>query len=436
LAFVPLGGNSVGATVPASVAILVRCPPDSCGSSALGPTVTESAAVPADGSTSGPAYSLAQLIVYFLKLGTTGFGGPVALTGYMQRDLVERRRWITQAEYKDGLALAQLAPGPLAAQLAIYLGFVHYGVVGSTLVALAFVLPSFVMVVVGGWLYVTYAGLTWLQDVFYAVGAAVIGIIATSAYKLITRTIGRDFLLLAICASLAVYTAVTRTENVILFLAAGLLVVIVRTPPSRLRFRSSHAAGLWLTSLGALPRPVPSTDGSTLVDIALFFSKAGAFVFGSGLAIVPFLYGGVVEQFGWLNEQEFLDAVAVALITPGPVVITTGFIGFLVGGFVGAAIAAVATFLPCYLFTVVPAPWFRRHGKRPGIAAFVDGVTAAAIGAITGAVFVLGRGSVTDVPTALIALVTVGLLIRFGRRAPEPVIVAVAAALGLVIGAP
>ena len=398
--------------------------------------MAEAAPLPADGTpTSAPAYSLAQLVTYFLKLGTIGFGGPVALTGYMHRDLVERRNWITQAEYKDGLALAQLAPGPLAAQLAIYLGFVHYGVLGSTLVALAFVLPSFVMVVVGGWLYVTYAGLTWIQDVFYAVGAAVIGIIATSAYKLITRTVGRDLLLLGITATLAIYTAVTRTENVLLFLSAGLLVVVVRTPPRLLPRAKGPAALLWMAPLGAFPRPIPEADGSTLVDIALFFSKAGAFVFGSGLAIVPFLYGGVVEQYHWLNEQEFLDAVAVALITPGPVVITTGFIGFLVGGFTGASIAAVATFLPCYFLTIVPAPWFRKHGKRPGIAAFVDGVTAAAIGAITGAVFVLGRGSVTDVPTALIAVATVALLIRFGRRAPEPVIVVVAAVLGLALRA-
>ncbi len=383
------------------------------------------------------AYSQRQLVAYFLKLGAIGFGGPVALTGYMHRDLVERRGWITQGEYKDGLALAQLAPGPLAAQLAIYLGFVHYGVLGSTLVAVAFVLPSFLMVVVGGWLYVAYAGLSWIQDVFYAVGASVIGIIATSAYKLTTRTIGRDPLLLGIFATLAIYTAVTRTEKIALFLAAGLLVYLVRTPPPLLPWAEGHGlAALWAVPLGVLAgRPVPKAPGATLLDIAVFFSKAGAFVFGSGLAIVPFLYGGVVEQYGWLNEREFLDAVAVALITPGPVVITTGFIGFLVAGLPGATIAAVATFLPCYLLTIVPAPWFRKHGKRPGIAAFVDGVTSAAIGAITGAVFVLGRGSIVDVTTALIAVVTVGLLVRFGRRAPEPLIVAVAAVLGLALRA-
>jgi chromate transporter len=395
----------------------------------------------AEGETAGdalpeaPGYSLLQLVVYFLKLGAIGFGGPVALTGYMQRDLVDGRAWITPAEYRTGLALAQLAPGPLAAQLAIYLGFVDYGVLGATLVAVAFILPSFVMVVLGGWLYVTYAGLSWIQDVFYAVGAAVIGIIANSAYKLTTRTIGRDPLLLGIFVTLTLYTAVKKTENIALFLAAGVLVYLVRSPPRVLPWADRAVGALWVLPLALHGRPIPRAERSTLIDIALFFSKAGAFVFGSGLAIVPFLYGGVVQDFHWLNEREFLDAVAVALITPGPVVITTGFIGFLVAGFPGAALAAVATFLPCYLFTIVPAPWFRKHGKRPGIAAFVDGVTSAAIGAITGAVIVLGRGSIVDATTALLAAVTVALLLRYGRRAPEPLIVAVAALLGLALRA-
>lgn len=378
-----------------------------------------------------PPYSLAQLVGYFLKLGVIGFGGPVALTGYMQRDLVARRGWIAEGDYKDGLVLAQLAPGPLAAQLCFYLGYLHHGVPGATLCGLAFVLPSFALVVAAGWGYVTYEGLAWIQDLFYAVGAAVIGIIAYSAYRLTTRIVGRDPLLLGIFSVLALYTAITETESIILFLAAGVLVWVVRAPPA------PWAPGgvLAVAAPVLFSRPVPEADGSTLADIALFFAKAGAFVFGSGLAIVPFLYGGVVKDFGWLDDRQFLDAVAVALITPGPVVITTGFIGFLVAGWLGAVLAAGATFLPCYVLTIVPARWFRRHGKRPAIAAFVDGVTAAAIGAITGAVVVLGRRSIVDVPTALIAGVALGLLFRFGRRAPEPLIVLAAALLGLALRA-
>lgn len=370
------------------------------------------------------SYSLWQLTLYFLKLGSLGFGGPVALVGYMHRDLVEQRGWITEADYKVGMALAQLAPGPLAAQLGIYLGFVHYGVLGATLVGVAFVLPSFLMVLALGWAYVTYGGLAWMQAVFYGVGAAVVGIIAMSAYKLTKKNIGSDKLLLAIYLALAVMTVVLESEFVWLFLAGGVLVWVVRTKP---RLGGGLAA--------AVPVSFPqaatvAAEPNTLVQIALFFAKAGAFVFGSGLAIVPFLYGGTVVEYQWLTEKQFVDAVAVAMITPGPVVITVGFIGYLVAGVPGAIIASVATFLPCYLFTIIPAPYFKKHGKRPGLVAFVDGVTAAAIGAITGAVIVIGQRSLVDAPTVVIALATLALLWKF-KKLQEPVVVLGAALIGL-----
>ncbi|MBA3318257.1 MAG: chromate transporter [Gemmatimonadales bacterium] len=377
-----------------------------------------------------PRYTLWQLARYFLKLGAFGFGGPVALVEYMRRDLVERRGWITEADYMDGLALSQLAPGPLAAQLAIYLGFVHYRVLGATLVGIAFVLPSFLMVVGLGWAYVRYGGLSWVQAVFYAVGAAVIGIIAHSAYKLTRKSIGRSRLLWAIYVVAAAATAITESEEVLLFLGAGVLVWLVRAPPSFGRLRGRFPAVL-LAPLGISVPGVPGMDLDLLGRILAFFTYAGAFVFGSGLAIVPFLYGGVVKEHRWLTDQQFLDAVAVALITPGPVVITTGFIGFLVAGLPGATVAAAATFLPAYFFTIIPAPYFKRYGKRPHVAAFVDGVTAAAIGAISGAVIVLGRRSVVDLPTALIAAGTAVLLWK--AKVPEPAIIVAAAILGLLI---
>ncbi len=378
----------------------------------------------------GPAYSLWQLVKYMAKLGAVGFGGPVALCGYMHRDLVERRNWISEAEYKEGLALAQLMPGPLAAQLAIYLGFVHHGLVGATLVGLAFVLPSFAMVLALGLAYVAYGGLAWMQAVFYGVGAAVIGIIAISAYKLTSKSIGKDRLLWAIYLAAAAFTVVTESEVVWIFLASGVLVWLARAPPRRF---NPGAAGMALAAqLPAASGVAAVTDWSVLWQIAVFFAEAGAFVFGSGLAIVPFLYGGVVNEHPWLTERQFIDAVAVAMITPGPVVITVGFIGYLVAGFAGASVAALATFLPCYLFTVVPAPYFRKHGKKPGIVAFVDGVTAAAIGTIAGAVVVLGERSIVDLPTVLMALATVALLWRL-KKLPEPLIVAAAAIAGLFI---
>jgi chromate transporter len=375
-------------------------------------------------------YSLWQLVAYMAKLGTVGFGGPVALCGYMHRDLVERRQWVSEGDYKEGLALSQLMPGPLAAQLAIYLGFVHYGVAGATLSGLAFALPSFVMVVALGMAYVAYGGLSWMQAVFYGVGAAVIGIIAISAYKLTTKNVGKDRLLWAIFVVALVVTVLTESETVWLFLAAGVLAWLVKAPPKR--FSAGAASLAFGAQLPSAAGVASVTDWNVVWQIGVFFAEAGAFVFGSGLAIVPFLYGGVVNGHHWLTERQFIDAVAVAMITPGPVVITVGFIGYLVAGFAGASVAAAATFLPCYLFTIIPAPYFRKHGKRPAIVAFVDGVTAAAIGTIAGAVVVLGKRSIVDLPTAAIALVTVLLLVKL-KKLPEPVIVAAAAAVGLIV---
>src|SRR5438093_9036658 len=380
-----------------------------------------------------PLYTLWDLVGYALKLGTLGFGGPVALVGYMHRDLVEQRKWISEADYKEGLTLAQLMPGPLAAQLAMYLGYVHYRIVGATIAGIAFVLPSFLMVIAIGWAYVRYGGISWMQAAFYGVGAAVIGIIAISACKLTTKNIGKDKLLWAIYLITAGFTVWMQSESVWLFLGAGVLVWLLRAPPKRW-FGKGAAPGLIAfgphgTSTCAVATGV---DWTLLAQLGAFFAKAGAFVFGSGLAIVPFLYGGVVHDHQWLTERQFVDAVAVAMITPGPVVITVGFIGYLIAGLAGAVVAALGTFLPCYLFTIIPAPYFRKHGKKPGIVAFVDGVTAAAIGTITGAVIVLGKRSLTDIATIAICLVTLLLLWKV-KKLPEPVIVALAAVAGLIV---
>jgi chromate transporter len=377
---------------------------------------------------SAPPYTLWQLVKYMLGLGTWGFGGPVALVGYMYRDLVEKRQWISDADYKEGLAIAQLMPGPLAAQLAIYLGYVHFRVRGATLVGLAFVLPSFCMVVALGALYQVFGGLGWMQAVFYGVGACVIGIIAMSAWKLTSKNIGKDKLLWAIFLVSAVTTVVTQSEEVWLFVGAGVLVWWVRARP---RLRSPGTLQATAAPLAAA-FSLQAVDWHKLGQIGAYFAYAGTFVFGSGLAIVPFLYGGVVKEYGWLTDRQFVDAVAVAMITPGPVVITTGFIGFLVAGFWGAVVAAIATFLPCYLLTILPAPYFKRHGKRPAIVAFVDGVTAAAIGAIAGAVIVIAQRSITDWITAALAVATALVLWRF-KKLQEPVVVAAAALIGLAV---
>lgn len=395
-------------------------------------------AVPSDAGEASPAIKigLGQLTAYFLKLGTVGFGGPVALVGFMHRDLVEHRGWITEDTYKLSLALAQIMPGPLAAQTAIAIGYFEGGILGATLVGLAFILPSFLMVVAISLAYVAYGGLWWMQALFYAIGATVIAIIAIAAYKLARSTNKRDPLLWGIFALLSVVTVWAQAELAEFFILAGLIALFVRAWPG---WRPGIFMGLagvilgaaiWLIGFWTAQAGSAADSQDVLAQILLFFTKAGAFVFGSGLAIIPFLQQGVVQQFAWLNDHQFLDAVAVAMITPGPVVITVAFIGFLVAGLAGAIMASIGIFLPVYIFTIIPAPWFKRHRDHPQLKAFVDGATAAATGAITGAVIVLGARAITDLPTAIIAFVSLAILWRY--KISEPLIVTVSGLMGLI----
>lgn len=365
--------------------------------------------------------SLGEFVGYFLWLGAVGFGGPIALAGHMQQDLVDKRRWVSSEDYVEGLALAQLAPGPLAAQLAIYLGYVRAGVLGATLVGIAFVLPSFLMVLALSWAYVRFGGLPWMQGIFYGIGAAVIAIIARSTVKLTKLTLKKDSLLWAIFGVLAISTAVTSREIIWLVVLGGVVALAAKAMPRK----------IIVGNAGTFVMTAALSGGGSLAGIFLYFAKAGMFVFGSGLAILPFLYGGVVEGHHWLNDRQFLDAVAVAMITPGPVVITVAFIGFLVAGVAGATAAALGVFLPVYVVVVALAPSYKKWAKNPKLNAFVRGVTAAATGAIAGAVIVLARRSIYDVPTALIGMVSLAILFRW--KVPEPALIAVAAGVGLAL---
>ena len=370
-----------------------------------------------------PRPSLAAFVAYFLRLGTFGFGGPIALAGYMQRDLVDERGWVSRDDYVNGLALAQLAPGPLAAQLAIYLGWARAGVFGATLVALAFVAPSLLMVLAISAAYVRFGGLPWMQAAFYGIGAAVIAIILRSAYKLVKMTLARDRLLWAVFIANAIATALLEAEVISLILGCGIVT---------LAFRMSRPEGVAMSVVPpALFAALGAGSHATSASLFWFFTKAGAFVFGSGLAIVPFLYGGVVREHQWLTEQQFIDAVAVAMITPGPVVITVAFIGYVAQGVSGAFLAAAGVFLPCYLFVVIPAPFYARFASNPRLKAFVDGVTAAATGAIAGAVYVLARRAIIDIPTVLIFAATLACLTWF-RKVPEPLLIVAVGVLCVV----
>jgi chromate transporter len=373
---------------------------------------------------------LGRLLRYYLGLGTWGFGGPIAAVGYMQRDLVEQRAWIDRDAFVDGVALGQMMPGPLAAQVTMWVGYLEAGPLGALATAGMFILPSFVGVLTVAVLYARYEGLTVVQDLFYGIAPGVMAIIAIAAIKLARLTNRSDRRLWALSIVLAVVTAATGAEIAVLFVAAGLLMLLLDAPPKWLRKGTMPAA---VVPLAAAHGPWVVAGGSTgtAVALGLFFVKAGAFIFGSGLAIVPFLREGIVHQHHWLTERQFLDAVAMGLISPGPVVITATFIGYLVAGLVGAVVATVAIFAPIYLGVVIPGRWFIRHRDKPAMRAFVKGATAAAAGAIAGATVVLTKGAVVDAKTAGIALTALVLLWRF--KIKEPYIVLLAGLAGIAL---
>jgi chromate transporter len=399
--------------------------------------------VAANDSASEPV-DLRRLTRYFLKLGCVGFGGPIATVGYMQRDLVERTGWLERNDFVDGVALGQTMPGPLAAQVVMWVGYLRAGALGALATAATFILPSFLFVLGIAALYVHYQGLSWVQSVFHGVAPAVIAIVALAALKLARLTNGRELRLWAISTVTFLVTALTGAEIALLFVGAGIVMLLWEAPP---RIRRGAPALLLLRA--ARPAGVLAAGGAgTLVPLALFFLKAGALIFGSGLAIVPFLREGVVHDHHWLTSTQFLDAVAMGLVTPGPVVISATFIGYVVAGLPGAAVATVAIFLPIYLGVVVPGRWFVRHRENPQLKAFVRGATAAAAGAIAGATLILLRQAVVNVPVsgpalhltggtavavypAAIAVLALAVLWRF--RPPEPLVVAAAALAGLLL---
>jgi len=385
-------------------------------------------ATPTQEATTGTRPTLGALLLYFLRLGALGFGGPIALVGYMQRDLVEERKWVSKEDYFEGLAFSQVCPGPLAAQLAKYIGWLHGGTLGATLTGAAFILPSFLMVLGLAALYVHFGQLAWIQGMFYGIGAAVSVIIVRSAWKLIQKTLGKEVLLWVLFSALAITTVWTESEIVWLFVLSGFVALVVKAPP---KFQRDTAETAMLAP-GLVTGLLGKASAGTVASVFFYFLKAGAFVFGSGLAIVPFLYGGVVGKFHWLTERQFLDAVAVAMITPGPIVITSGFIGYLVAGLPGACAAALAVFLPPYLLVIFLAPYYRRFAQNQQVKAFVQGVTAAAVGAIAGAAVILSKRALVDVPTVLIAVISLGVLLGF-KKIPEPILIAAAGIVGILL---
>ena len=370
-----------------------------------------------------------RLVAYFLRLGALGFGGPVALCGQMERELVQERKWLTKAEMREGIAVCQSLPGPLAIQVGIFIAYLRGGVWGAWAGGWAFILPNFVIVAVLGALYVHFGGLPWVTAVFYGVSPAVIALILYSCHRLAKLGM-EDWLQWAIAAASFAITVVLQAEVALLFIGAGILGILYYR--SRVPGRAASLPVVLLASLVAGPAAgaAPASGGATLGKLLVFFLKAGSLTFGSGLVIVPFLETGLVHQTGWLDERQFLVAVAMGMLSPGPVVITATFVGYLVAGFWGAAVSTVGIFLPSFLLVLIVAPVLVRHRANPNVQGFVKGAYAAAIGTILGACVLLSRIAIGDWLTALVGLASLGVLFRW--KVSNPALIAATALIGLI----
>ena len=349
-----------------------------------------------------------RLILYFLRLGALGFGGPVALANLMRRDLVESRGWITPDEYEDGLALAAACPGPLAYQLGVYCGYVRFGIGGALAVAVAFGLPPFLLVTAGAALYRTFAGDWHLRALFYGIAPVVVALIVKACWNLGAKTLRRDVRAWIFAIAACAITAILQREIAPLFIAAGLLGIVVFGGP----IRSSPAL-------------------SVVPQLFLFFFKTGLLVFGSGLVIVPFLKTQVVDQYHWLNDRTFLDAVAVGMISPGPVVITATFVGYLLAGFPGAVAATAGIFSPPVLFVILATPLLLRYRQHPALRGFIRGVSTAVVGVLVGTTWLVGRTAIVDAATLIICMGAL-LIVVFAKRVPEPLVIAAGGLAGII----
>ena len=362
------------------------------------------------------AHRLLEVIRYFLWLGVTGFGGPVALCGLMERDLVERRCWLNKPQMRDVIAVCQTMPGPLAVQVAIFVGHLRCGSWGAWAGGSALILPSSLMVAFLAATYVHLHALPWLTAIIYGVCPAVIALILHSWLRLLR--LGMEDRFQYIIATISVVaTLVLPGLLTAIFLGAGLLGVGWYMLQAR-----RHDTSLRLRDVASF---------LLLAKLAWFFLVTGAFTFGGGFAVVPLLQKGLVEQGHWLTATDFLTAIAVGMVTPGPVMTAATFAGYLVAGPLGALVCTIAIYLPSFLLVLLVAPPLMRHRTSLFVQGFVKGVYAAAIGAILGAAMVLGRQAIGDWITAMIAATGLAALLRF--RISGPILVGVAAAIGIVV---
>jgi len=368
--------------------------------------------------------SIRELVAYFLRLGLLGFGGPVALVGQMERELVTERAWLSKEQMRESIAICQSLPGPLAIQVGIYIAYLRGGFWGAWAGGWAFILPNFVIVAALGALYVYFGDLPPVTAIFYGVSPAVIALILHSCYRLAKLGM-EDWVQWTIAGICLIVTVIVQAEVALLFIGAGIIGILYYG-----QFKSRPPIALQIAAAPALAQLAPVASGSTLGKLLLFFLKAGSLTFGSGLVIVPFLEQGLVQQYGWLDQRQFLIAVAVGMISPGPVVITATFVGYLVAGFWGSLVSTVGIFLPSFILVLVAAPLLAKYRENPNVQGFVKGAYGAAIGTILGACILLGRIAIGDWLTALIGVLSLAVLFRW--KVSNPLLIAATAAVGLI----
>jgi len=377
-----------------------------------------------------PEPTLWSFVAYFFRLGALGFGGPVALANYMRRDLVEARGWITDEEYENGLALAAACPGPLAYQLGVYCGHVRFGVVGGLAIAVAFGLPPFLIVSTAAYVYVRFTGNWQLRALFYGIAPVVVALIVKASWNLGKRTLRNDRLAWVFAVIACAITVILQKELAVMFIAAGVIGAFLFARGSGMKQPAAPSAKPGTNALLLLPSAAGTFSGTT-AKLFLFFFKTGLLVFGSGLVIVPFLKTQVVDQFHWLNNRQFLDSVAMGMMSPGPVVITATFVGYLLNGFAGALAATVGIFAGPVLFTVLATPILLRYHKHPRVAGFIRGVGVTVVGVLVGTTYLIGKEAIGDSLTAAIGIVSL-LAITFWKKLPEPVAILAGGVIGLL----
>jgi chromate transporter len=378
-----------------------------------------------------------DLARYYLRLGLLGFGGPVALVGQMERELVGEKKWLTKEEMREGIAVCQSLPGPLAIQVGIWISYIRGGFWGAWAGGWAFILPNFIIVVTLGALYVRFEGLPAVAAIFYGVSPAVIALILHSCYRL-TKLGMKDWLEWGLAAAAFIITVAVQAEVALVFIGCGIIGLLYYGSMFRGR-RNPSTTAIMLGVPLVVSAASQGSLGAMLGKLLTFFLKAGSLTFGSGLVIVPFLEKGLVQQTGWLSEREFLVAVAMGMISPGPVVITATFVGYLVAariggslldGFWGSLVSTIGIFLPSFLLVLIVAPILVRYRQNPNVQGFIKGAYAAAIGTILGACVLLGKIAIGDWLTTLVALAS--LIVLFRWKVSNPLLVAATAIIGLI----